>query len=425
MLKDVFEEFEWRGLVHQFTDPALPELLKKKKFVVYCGFDATAPSLTTGHLLQMIRLRWLQMAGHQPIAVAGGGTSLIGDPSGRDTERELMSKEQVEANVEAIRGQLELVLDFGPGESGAMLVNNADWLTGLTLTDFLRDIGKHFSVNAMISKEAVRARLTEREQGISFTEFSYLLLQAYDFVHLFDNYGCNLQIGGSDQWGNITAGVDLIRRMRGETAFGLTCPLIEYEGRKMSKSEGNAVWLSPGRTSSYEFYQYWINTADSQTVQFLRFYTFLPRQRIEELEERLRTDPSAREAQKALAWEVTALVHGEAEAGKARAASEALFGEEISSLDESTLLEVMSEAPSSEMSRKLLDGGRPLVDLFVETGLVVSKSAARTDVTSGGAYLNNRRVSDVDYRVQAEDLLHGRYFVLRKGKKSYHLVKVV
>ena len=425
VLNDVFQEFEWRGLVHQMTDQDLPELLKKEQFVVYCGFDATGPSLTTAHLLQMIRLRWLQMAGHKPIAVAGGGTTLIGDPSGRDTERELLSKEQVQANVDSIRGQLTMVLDFEPGETQAILVNNADWLTNLNMIDFMRDVGKHFSVNAMLSREAVRVRLTEREQGITFTEFTYLLLQSYDFVHLFDHFGCRLQIGGSDQWGNITGGVELIRRMRSETAYGLTCPLIEFEGRKMSRSEGNAVWLSADRTSPYQFYQYWINTPDAQVSQFLRFYTFLPRERVEELEARVRTNPAGRDAQKALAWEVTGLVHGEAEAAKSKAAAEALFGEEISDLDEPTLLDVMSEAPSSEIARTRLTEGALLLDLLAETGLVPSKSAARTDITSGGAYVNNKRVSELEHRVGADDLLHGRYLVLRRGKKNFHIVKAV
>lgn len=425
MLEDVFKEFEWRGLVHQLTDPELPKILREEKLAIYVGFDPTAPSLTTGHLLQMIRLRWLQLAGHRPIAVAGGGTGLIGDPSGRDTERELLSQEQVESNVESIRGQLSAILDFEDGDTQALLVNNADWLTKLNLTDFLRDVGKHFSVNSMISKEAVKTRLTEREQGISFTEFSYLLLQAFDFLHLYDNYGCRMQIGGSDQWGNITAGVELIRRVRGETAYGFTCPLIEYEGRKMSKSEGTAVWLSPEMTSPYEFYQYWINTPDSQVSQFLRFFTFLERQRIEELEGELERDPAKREPQRALAWEVTALVHGDAEAARAKAASEALFGEEIAGLDESTLLEVMGEAPTSEVPRDRLQNGIALLELLAETGLAPSKSAARTDISSGGAYINNRRETDPDHRVGTDDLLHGKYLILRKGRKTYHLVRAV
>ncbi|MBW3590107.1 MAG: tyrosine--tRNA ligase [Actinobacteria bacterium] len=425
MVTDVFKEFEWRGLVHQATDPELSKILRDQNLVVYAGFDPSAPSLTAAHLIQIIRLRWLQMTGHRPIAVAGGGTGLIGDPSGRDTERELLSQEQVAGNVESIRGQLSAILDFEPGDTQALLVNNADWLTKLNLTDFLRDVGKHFSVNSMISKEAVKTRLTEREQGISYTEFSYLLLQAFDFLHLFDAHGCRMQIGGSDQWGNITAGVELIRRVRGETAYGLTSPLIEHEGRKMSKSEGTAVWLAPEMTSPYEFYQYWINTPDSQVSQFLRFFTFLERQRIEELEEQQARDPAKREAQRALAWEVTALVHGDAEAARAKAASEALFGEEIAGLDEPTLLEVMGKAPTSEMPRDRLQKGVALLELLAETGLSPSKSAARTDISSGGAYINNRRETDPDHRVGTDDLLHGKYLILRKGRKTYHLVRAV
>ena len=425
MVTDVFQEFEWRGLVHQVTDPELSKILRDQNLVVYAGFDPTAPSLTAAHLIQIIRLRWLQMAGHRPIAVAGGGTGLIGDPSGRDMERELLSQEQVAGNVDSIRGQLSAILDFEPGDTQALLVNNADWLTKLNLTDFLRDVGKHFSVNSMISKEAVKTRLTEREQGISFTEFSYLLLQAFDFLHLFDTQGCRMQIGGSDQWGNITAGVELIRRVRAETAYGLTCPLIEYEGRKMSKSEGTAVWLSPDMTSPYEFYQYWINTPDSQVSQFLRFFTFLEKQRIQELEGELAKDPAQREAQKVLAWEVTALVHGEAEAQRVRNASETLFDEEIAALDEPSLLEILAEAPTSDVPRSRLVDGVSLVDLLTETGLTPSKSAARTDISSGGAYVNNRREADPEHRVRAGDLLHDKYLVLRRGRKTYHLVRVV
>lgn len=414
-------ELEWRGLVYQVTDQGLGRLLSEETLAIYCGFDPTASSLTTGHLLQMLTLSRLQRAGHRAIAVAGGGTGLIGDPSGRETERPLLSDDELAANVENIRKQLEGFIDLS-GDRG-QLVNNADWLRGLKLTDFLREIGKHFSVNMMISKESVRARLESREQGISFTEFSYMLLQAYDFLHLFDNHGCRMQIGGSDQWGNITAGVELIRRVRGETAYGLTTPLIVLgEGRKMSKSEGTAVWLDPNLTSPYHFYQYWINTADADVEMFLKFYTFLEEGMIDDLASSAKNDPSGREAQRRLAWEITGLVHGEAEAEGARRAAEALFAEDISDLDEKTLLEVLEEAPATTLPVARLGQVR-LADLMAEIGLVPSKGAARTDISSGGAYLNNRRETDPERTIERSDLLHGRHLLLRRGKKNYHLVR--
>lgn len=422
MAGDIFAELRWRGLVHQCTDEALGDALRGERFTVYCGFDPTAESLTTGHLLQMLTLARLQRAGHQVIAVAGGGTGLIGDPSWRESERMLMAPEQVEGNVESIRRQLEGFLELG-GEDG-LLMNNADWLTELRLTGFLRDIGRHFSVNAMISKEAVKARLEAREQGISFTEFSYQLLQAYDFLHLFDEYGCRLQIGGSDQWGNVTAGVDLIRKARGEHVFGMTTPLIVLaDGKKMSKSEGTAVWLSASWTSPYQFYQYWMNTSDADVADFLRWFTFLGPGRIEELESAVIEAPEQREAQRELAWEVTVLVHGEDAAEGARKASEALFGEEVASLDEEILLEALSDAPTTTRSRSSLNGGVPLVDLMVETGLVPSRSAGREAIQGGGAYVNNVRISETEREIGPTDLLHDRYLLLRRGKKTYHLVR--
>lgn len=417
MLGAAYAELEWRGLIHQSTDPALQGLLKNEPFTVYCGFDPTANSLTTAHLMQLLRLRRMQMAGHIPIAVAGGGTGLIGDPSHRDLERPLLSKDEIESNVDNIKGQLARLLDFDPGPCQATLVNNADWLTELGLTDFLRDIGKHFSVNMMIARDSIRARLEDREQGITYTEFSYLLLQSYDYLWLYDNHGCRLQLGGSDQWGNITAGVDLIRRARGAKAYGLSSPLIlRADGKKMSKSEGGAVWLDPAQTSPYQFYQYWFNTPDANVGDFLRFFTFLTKDRIDELTS---TDPASRDSQRALAFEVTALLHGEGEAHKAIAASKALFGAEIRDLDEATLLDVMAEAPTTVVPA-LTD----LVDVLVVTGLASSRGEARTHIQGGGIYLNNTRQTDVDRVVGPDDLLSGKYFVLRRGKKTYHLVSV-
>lgn len=421
-IENVYEELEWRGLNYQVTDPSLGKLLTTEKITVYAGFDPTGPSLTAGNLLQMIKLRWLQMAGHRPIAITGGGTGLIGDPSGKDEERPLAAKEEVDRRVSAHREEISKVLDFSPGPSQALLLNNADWLVPLKLVDFLRDIGKHFTVNWMMQKDSVRARLEDRKQGLSFTEFSFMLLQAYDFLYLFDNYECRLQIGGSDQWGNITAGIELIRRMRGATAYGLTSPLIEHGGRIMSKSSGTAVNLSPEATSPYRFYQHWLNVSDDDVVSYLKLFTFLPRKEIEALAEAVKASAPLRDAQKVLAWEVTRLVHGEAEAKAAKRASEALFGEGIWDLDEKTLLEVLEEAPTSALSRGRLEQVQ-LTELLAEVGLAPSKSAARADISSGGAYLNNRRETDPERVINRSDLLHGRYLLLRRGKKTYHLVR--
>jgi len=427
MPQDVFDQLEWRGLVHQVTDPSLREQMKAEPFTLYCGFDPTAPSLTTAHLMQILSLRRMQIAGHTPVAVAGGGTGLIGDPSFKESERPLLSKEEIESNVEQIRAQLARLLDFEAPNNAALLVNNADWLTKLPLTDFLREVGKHFSVNTMIARDSVRARLEDREQGISFTEFSYMLLQSYDFLHLFDSCGCRLQIGGSDQWGNIVAGADLIRRKRAVQAFGLTSPLIvRADGKKMSKSEGGAVWLDGKQTSPYAFYQYWFNTADADVGTFLRYYTFLDSDEIEDLQEQVATDPSARVAQRKLASEVTAMLHGEGEVEKAAKAAKAFFGEEIAGLDEKTLLDVLADAPSFEIARSAL-GASPeaLVDIAVTCGLFPSKGAARTDIQGGGFYLNNRRVIDPGYQLSEVDLLQDRYLLLRRGKKTHLLVRLV
>ena len=424
MSEDIYAELSWRGLIHQSTDPALGELLARERFVLYCGFDPTADSLHLGGLIQLLGLKRMQLAGHRPIAVMGGGTGLIGDPSGRESERTLLDPEVLDANIAGIRRQAERILDFSPGPSQATLVNNADWLRPLKLTDFLRDIGKHFSVNQMVARDSVRSRLEAREQGISFTEFTYMLLQSYDFLHLFEQHGCRLQIGGSDQWGNITYGIELIRKVKGAEAYGLTSPLIKgLGGAKMGKSVGGNVWLDPAKTSPYRFYQHFINVDDSRVGQFLRFFTFLDRARIEELERLTEEAPQRREAQRVLAREVTTLVHGPAEAAKAERASQALFGTEIAEIDESELLDVLSEAPSSTRPHHELAGGAPLVDLLIETGLATSRKNAREFIGGGGVYLNNAKETDVDRAVRVGDLLHGRYLVLRRGKKNHHLVR--
>ena len=412
----VFADLEWRGLVHQVTDPQLSKLLDEDSLTIYLGLDPTAESLHVGNLVPILTLRRLRDGGHKPIALVGGGTGLIGDPSGRQEERQLLDLDTLARNVAGIRAQFEHLLD----DDQAVMVDNSEWLTKTPLTDFLRDVGKHFSVNEMIRKESVRARLEAREQGISFTEFAYMLLQAYDFLHLFDEHGCRMQIGGSDQWGNITEGIDLIRRVRGEHAYGLTSPLITLpSGGKMGKSEQGTVWLDPRRTSPYQFFQYWIRAEDAHVGTYLRFFTFLPHERIEELEQATAEHPERREAQRVLAREVTTLVHGQEEADKAEHAAAVLFSEEISGLDEATLLDVFADAPSTTRGR----GDVSVVDALVESELVRSKSEARKAIEQGGAYVNNRRVADVDARIGGEDLLHGRYAVLRRGKRDQHLLR--
>ncbi len=412
-------------MVHQVTDEALGPKLATERFVLYAGFDATADSLHVGHLVGVIGLQRFQAAGHRPLALIGGGTTLIGDPSGKEAERPLLSTEDIDANVAGIRRQLERFLDFGPEPSGALLVNNADWLRNLGLTDFLREVGKHFTVNAMIAKEAVRARLEQREQGISYTEFSYMLLQAYDFLHLYDTHGCRLQIGGSDQWGNITAGIDLVHRLRAGEAYGLTWPLVtKADGTKFGKSESGAVWLDPARTSPYQFFQFWVRTDDRDVVRYLRLLTSLDREAITALEAEVAEHPERRRAQQVLAFELTVAVHGRDEADAARRAADALYRGDLAALDEGTLLDVFAEAPSTALARSELEGdGVPVLELLVRSQLAPSRSAARATVEGGGAYVNDRRVPDLEHRVGESDLLAGSYVVLRKGRRTYHLLR--
>jgi tyrosyl-tRNA synthetase len=419
----VFAELTWRGLVHQSTDPELGELLDREALVAYVGFDPTGDSLHLGHLLGIVTLMRLQAAGHRPIALAGGGTGMVGDPSGRSDERQLLTPATLRANVEAIRGQLSRFLDFGP--EGALLVDNADWLGPMGLLEFLRDVGKHFTVNAMLAKESVRARLSEREQGISYTEFSYMLLQAYDFLRLHRDHGCRLQLGGSDQWGNITAGIDLIRRITGASAYGLTFPLItRADGTKFGKTEaGTSIWLDPVRTSPYELYQFLIRCEDAMVGTYLRQLTFRSRAEIDELDAATATDPGGRRAQRALAHDVVTLVHGEAEARAAEQASQVLFTEGIRDLPESTLVSVLADAPSTSLPRASVEGAG-VVDLLVTTGLSSSRNEARRTIEGGGAYVNNRKVDGVDATLAPEDLLFGRYLILRRGKTTQHLVQV-
>jgi tyrosyl-tRNA synthetase len=422
---DLMAELEWRGMVHQVTDPELGPTLAGERFVGYAGFDATADSLHVGHLVGLVGLRRFQRAGHRPLALVGGGTTLIGDPSGKEGERPLLSVEEIDVNVAGIRRQIERFVELGEGPGEGVVVDNADWLRRLRLTDFLRDVGKHFTVNAMIAKESVRARLSEREQGISYTEFSYMLLQAYDFLHLHDTFGCRLQLGGSDQWGNITTGIDLVRRVRGAAVYGITWPLVtKADGTKFGKTESGAVWLDPRRTSPYQFFQFWLRTDDRDVIRYVKLLSSRDQDAIAELEVEVAERPAQRRAQQALADDLTTAVHGRAAAQAARRAAEALFGGELADLDEATLLDVFSEAPSTTLPRnELADGGVPLVELLARTGAVPSRSAARAAVEAGGAYVNNRRETDLDRRIGEEDLVAGAYVVLRRGKRSYHLVR--
>jgi tyrosyl-tRNA synthetase len=420
------EDLRFRGLIHQITDPGLGDRLDTEPVIAYTGFDPTADSLHVGHLLQVCNLRRLQLAGHRPIAVAGGGTGFVGDPGGRSEERNLLSRDELLANLIGIRGQLERFVDFDGdrGSASALLVNNADWLESLSLFDFLRDVGKHFTVNQMVAKDSVKSRLARADQGISYTEFSYMLLQAYDFLHLFDAFGCRLQLGGSDQWGNITAGIELVRKVRRQEVWGLTTPLVvKADGTKFGKTESGTVWLDAARTSPYQLYQFLVRSEDALVGAYLRYFTFLSHERIAELDQATVDHPERREAQRELARQVCSLVHGEDETGRAEQAAAALFGEEVSQLDERSLLDVFADAPSTAVSKERLDAaGLTLVDLLVETELVRSKGQARTTVEQGGAYVNNRREGDVGRVIGATDLVAGRYLVLRRGKKDYHLV---
>ena len=373
MATNVFDELKWRGLVYDYVD-GVQDLLARESVAVYNGFDATADSLHVGHLVPLIALARLQRFGHLPIALAGGGTSMIGDPSGKANERQLLSRAQIEANVESIKGQLAHLLDFEVKSNPARVINNADWLLSLPLVDFLRDIGKHFTVNYMISKDSVRTRL-EREDGISFTEFSYMLLQSYDFLHLHDHVNCVLQTGGSDQWGNITAGVELIRRMRGKSAYGLVYPLIiKADGTKFGKTESGSVWLSPQRTSPYRFYQFWLNTDDKDVVTYLKLFTWMGQADIESLAQALADHPEQRQAQRALAREMTALLHGPTALERAEQASQALFGGEVRGLSAADIADIFAEVPSCELPKAQLQGDAlQLVDLLVTSGLAKSK----------------------------------------------------
>ena len=428
MSKTVIDVLEERGFIEQITDTGLREAAATQGLKCYVGFDPTARSLHLGHVIPVMGLAHFQRMGHVPIVLVGGGTGMIGDPSGKTAERQLLSKEDVEANSRRLQAQLSKFFSFA-GPHAALLLNNADWLLPLKLVDFLRDIGKHFSINAMIGKESVRWRLEERGQGISFTEFSYMLLQAYDFYHLYEHHSCSVQAGGKDQWGNITAGIDLIRRMSGGSAHGITFPLLTTaSGVKIGKTEGTEgnemIWLDPQMTSPYRMYQYWINTDDRDVIKFLKLFTFLELSEVGELEGSLIQDPGKREPHRALAIEFTKLVHGEDTAQAVREASEILFGSEVREISRDVFDQLAGEVPSTRVSTERLKGGVLLTDILLETKLVKSKRAARDLIGQGGVYVNNVAWRDVEAKVDLNQVLSGRAVLLRTGKKTYHLLDV-
>ena len=425
MTTDLLSDFEARGLVHQSTDAAaLRSWLAAPGRRVYAGFDPTADSLHVGHLVALVLLRRVAAAGHEPVAVLGGATGMIGDPSGRSEERNLLSPAELAANVAGVERQIRGLLE-GTART-VHVVNNGDWMRGVGYLEFLRDVGKHVPLAQMLGKDSVKSRL-DRDGGLSYTEFSYMLLQAWDFVHLSDTLDCRVQIGGSDQWGNITAGIELGRRLRGRDLHGITCPLLtRSDGTKMGKTAAGAIWLDPRRTSPYRFYQYWINLDDDDAGRCIERLTELSRAEIHGLADRRATNPAARDTQKRLAEELTRLVHGEAGLTAARQATAIFFGAEIGGLDEATLAEIFADVPSHEFPWHTLDGGGlPLVDAFEATGLAATKSAARRTIEQGGAYVNNRRVTDAGHRLSSTDLGGSSTLVLRSGKKSYALARFV
>ena len=421
MTNNIIDELQWRGLINQSTDLEQLREACEQPTTLYCGFDPTGPSLHAGHLVPLLMLRRFQQAGHNPIVLAGGATGMIGDP--RDVgERAMLADDQVAEWADRIIDQLSRFVDFD-GEHAARLVNNNDWTKNLSVTQFLRDVGKHFSLNTMLARDTVKRRLDN--DGISYTEFSYMLLQANDYVQLHNAYGCSLQIGGGDQWGNIVSGVDLNRRINGATVHALTVPLVtDADGNKFGKSTGGGkLWLDPEMTSPYAWYQYFINTADADVIRYLRWFTFLTQEELAELQQAVDERPHTREAQRRLAQEMTNLVHGKDTTRAVELAAQALFGRaELTELDEGTLAGALSETTIAEIGA---DDPRTIVDLLVATGLVESKKAARRAVNEGGAYVNNQRITSDEWQPTNEDLLHGRWLVLRRGKKNFAGVRIV
>lgn len=417
MTNALLEDLKWRGLIYQQTDESgIENILNKEQVTLYCGADPTADSLHIGHLLPFLTLRRFQEHGHRPLVLIGGGTGMIGDPSGKSEERTLQTEAQVETNVHGINKQMHKIFEFDT-EKGAKLVNNKDWLGQISLIDFLRDYGKHVGVNYMLGKDSIQTRL---EHGISYTEFTYTILQAIDFGHLNRTYNCKVQVGGSDQWGNITSGIELMRRMYGETeAYGLTIPLVvKSDGKKFGKTEGGAVWLDAAKTSAYEFYQFWINTTDDDVIKFLKYFTFLEQEEIEALEKSLNEAPHLREAQKALAENVTRFIHGQDALDDAIRISQALFAGDLQSLSASELKEGFKDVPQVELSSET----RNIVEVIVETGISSSKRQAREDVNNGAIYINGIRQQDVNYELTNEDKIENEFTIIRRGKKKYFMV---
>ncbi|HDC6182986.1 TPA: tyrosine--tRNA ligase [Staphylococcus aureus] len=417
MTNVLIEDLKWRGLIYQQTDEqGIEDLLNKEQVTLYCGADPTADSLHIGHLLPFLTLRRFQEHGHRPIVLIGGGTGMIGDPSGKSEERVLQTEEQVDKNIEGISKQMHNIFEFGT-DHGAVLVNNRDWLGQISLISFLRDYGKHVGVNYMLGKDSIQSRL---EHGISYTEFTYTILQAIDFGHLNRELNCKIQVGGSDQWGNITSGIELMRRMYGQTdAYGLTIPLVtKSDGKKFSKSESGAVWLDAEKTSPYEFYQFWINQSDEDVIKFLKYFTFLGKEEIDRLEQSKNEAPHLREAQKTLAEEVTKFIHGEDALNDAIRISQALFSGDLKSLSAKELKDGFKDVPQVTLSNDTTN----IVEVLIETGISPSKRQAREDVNNGAIYINGERQQDVNYALAPEDKIDGEFTIIRRGKKKYFMV---
>ncbi|EOB9346930.1 tyrosine--tRNA ligase [Staphylococcus aureus] len=417
MTNVLIEDLKWRGLIYQQTDEqGIEDLLNKEQVTLYCGADPTADSLHIGHLLPFLTLRRFQEHGHRPIVLIGGGTGMIGDPSGKSEERVLQTEEQVDKNIEGISKQMHNIFEFGT-DHGAVLVNNRDWLGQISLISFLRDYGKHVGVNYMLGKDSIQSRL---EHGISYTEFTYTILQAIDFGHLNRELNCKIQVGGSDQWGNITSGIELMRRMYGQTdAYGLTIPLVtKSDGKKFGKSESGAVWLDAEKTSPYEFYQFWINQSDEDVIKFLKYFTFLGKEEIDRLEQSKNEAPHLREAQKTLAEEVTKFIHGEDALNDAIRISQALFSGDLKSLSAKELKDGFKDVPQVTLSNDTTN----IVEVLIETGISPSKRQAREDVNNGAIYINGERQQDVNYALAPEDKIDGEFTIIRRGKKRYFMV---
>jgi tyrosyl-tRNA synthetase len=424
---NILDELRWRGQLADCTDlEALTKRLAEGPVTLYCGFDPTADSLHVGNLVPLFALRRFQLHGHHPIALAGGSTGMVGDPSGKSDERNLQTPEQLERNLAGIKPQLARFLDFSAAKNPARLVNNYDWTGSVSVLEFLRDIGKFITVNSMIAKDSVRSRMEDRDSGISYTEFSYMLLQGFDFYHLRKTFNCEIQVGATDQWGNITVGTELTRKKMGATVWGLVFPLLtKADGSKYGKTATGTVWLDPKRTSPYRFYQFFVNADDADVVKLLKTLTFLSQDEITALEAEVKANPGARAAQKALAREMTTLVHGADALNGALKASELMFGGGLDGITEELFRDVVGEVPTKDLERAKLDGaGAPLVDLLVHSGLAPSKGQARKDVEGGGIYLNNVRAAEVARAVTGADLLFGKYLLLRKGKRTYAVLDV-